>query len=392
MGRRLTKEEFIKKARDIFGDKYDYSKVIYINNSSKIEIYDKEYGEYFWITPASHLNGCESAKRKTIKLREKFSMGLENFITKSKEIHGDKYDYSKVEYVNNRSKVCIICPEHGEFLQIPDKHLQGEGCPKCCKKNRRYTTEEFIQRAKEIHGDKYDYSKTKYGYNKKDKITITCPIHGDFFITPDSHINGSGCKYCTKGDIFDTNDFIKKALIIHGDKYDYSKVEYNGAHNKIKIICPKHGEFLQAPNKHIQGQGCPECGKLYRIQESKLYNVLKEKLVDVDIIHSYYNKEILGKQELDIYIPQYKIAIEYQGKQHFKPVDFGGYGEDIAEILFSKNCKRDKRKKEICNKHHIKLFYFSDTDDNEFLGEKVYHNYNEFIEIINQVIKKEDEK
>ena len=120
--------------------------------------------------------------------------------------------------------------------------------------------------------------------------------------------------------------------------------------------------------------------------------VLKEKLVNVDIIHSYYNKEILGKQELDIYIPQYKIAIEYQGKQHFKPVDFGGYGEEMAQILFSKNCKRDKRKKEICDKHQIKLFYFSDTSDNEFLGEKVYHNYDEFIEIINQVIKKENEK
>ena len=136
MGKRLTKEEFIKKARDIFGDKYDYSKSVYINNSTKIEVYDKEYNEYFWITPASHLNGGESARRKSIKLRERFSMGTENFISKAKEIHGDKYDYSKVEYVNNRSKVCIICPKHGEFLQMPDKHLQGEGCPKCCKKNR----------------------------------------------------------------------------------------------------------------------------------------------------------------------------------------------------------------------------------------------------------------
>ena len=149
---------------------------------------------------------------------------------------------------------------------------------------------------------------------------------------------------------------------------------------------------MQVPRNHIRGRGCPECSKLYRIQESKLYNALKEKLVNVNIIHSYHNKEILGKQELDIYIPEYKIAIEYQGEQHFKPVDFGGYGEEMAKILFSKNCKRDKRKKEICNKHQIKLFYFSDTSDNEFLGEKIYHNYDEFIEIINQVIKKENEK
>ncbi len=95
---------------------------------------------------------------------------------------------------------------------------------------------------------------------------------------------------------------------------------------------------------------------------------------------------------MDIYIPQYKIAIEYQGAQHFKPVDFGGYGEEIAEKLFKKNLKRDKRKKELCDKHKIKLFYFSDTKNDVFLGEKVYHDYNELIEIINQVIKKEDEK
>lgn len=392
MGKRLTKEEFINKAKKIFGDKYDYSKIEYINNTTKIEVYDNEFKEYFWITPASHLNGCESIKRRNIKLSNKFSMGKEIFIEKAKSIHGDKYDYSNVEYKNNRTKVRIICPEHGEFLQAPDKHLQGEGCPKCCKKNRKYTTEEFIIKAKEKHGNKYDYTKTQYGNTKKDKVIITCPIHGDFLIQPDAHLNGSGCKYCTTGNVFNTDDFIKKSKIVHNNKYDYSKVDYKNAFTKVEIICPIHGVFKQTPHKHINGQGCKECNKAYRVLETKLYNFIVENLSNTTVIHSYYNKNILGRQELDIYIPDYKIAIEYQGEQHFKPVDFGGYGDNIAKTLYEKNIERDKRKQEICKKNNIKLLYFSNTKDDIFLGEKIYHDYNDIINKINQVIKKENEK
>ena len=105
------------------------------------------------------------------------------FIEKAKKVHGDKYDYSKVEYVNSRTKICIICPQHGEFWQTPNAHLMKEGCPKCkgenvSKVNRR-TTNEFIEKAKKVHGDKYDYSKVDYK-NNSTKVCIICPIHGEF--------------------------------------------------------------------------------------------------------------------------------------------------------------------------------------------------------------------
>ena len=110
-------------------------------------------------------------------------------------MHGDKYDYSKVIYRNNKTKVCIICPEHGEFWQRPDKHLYAKrGCP-VCGKTQKLTTEEFIEKAKQVHGDKYDYSKCEYKTTEK-KVTIICKTHGEFKQTPHSHLQGQGCPVC----------------------------------------------------------------------------------------------------------------------------------------------------------------------------------------------------
>lgn len=392
MGKRLNKEEFIKRAKLIHGDRYDYSKVNYINNSTKIILFDNVLKEYFTITPASILNGCGNKNNVKNILSQKFSMGKNTFIEKAMKKHGDRYDYSKVNYINNRTKVCIICPEHGEFQQTPDKHLRGQGCPKCCRKNKKYTTDEFIEQAIKIHGNLYDYSETIYGKNKKEKVKIICPKHGPFLITPESHLQGSGCKYCTVGEVFNTEDFINKAKNIHKNKYIYDKTIFTGAFNKVIITCPQHGDFLQTPHKHIQGHGCPECAKLFRKKETELYNILKSVFKENDIIHSYYNPKVLGKQEIDIYFPNEKIGIEFQGEQHFMPIDFSGRGVEWATKLFEDNQQRDIKKKETCNNNNITLLYFSNVLEEEFLGEKVYHKYSDLIEKINQVIKKETDK
>lgn len=394
--KKLTKEEFVERAQKIHGNKYDYSEVEYKNNASKIKIYDKELKEYFYMTPACHLNGQENPKRKWLKLRNFFAMKKEDFIKRAQKIHENKYDYSKVEYVNNRTKVKIICPIHGEFLQTPDKHLRGAGCPSCCKKNKKYTTEEFIEKCKKIYGEKYDFSKTIYGKNSKEKVIVTCPEHGDFLISPNSLLNfKKGCKYCTGGQIYNTQDFVKKAKLIHGNKYDYSNTEYKNMLSKVKIICPIHGEFSQKPINHIhKEEGCPECAKRFRKSETKLYDYLVNKFPKEEIIHSYYNKNILNRQEIDIYFPKYKIGVEYQGEQHFSPIDFGGYGKEKANELFLENNNRDKKKKEICDKIGIHLFYFSDTKHEDFLGKKVYLSLDKLYKDLKKLIefKKEDEK
>lgn len=185
------------------------------------------------------------------------SLTTQIFIERAKKIHGDKYNYSKVNYINITTKVCIICSKHGEFWQTPHAHLSGQGCP-ICAGIKKHTTEEFIELARKVHGDKYDYSKVNY-INNKTPICIFCTKHGEFWQAPESHLQGKGCIKCAGIENLTTEDFIEKARKIHGDKYNYSKVNYVNNHTKVCIICPEHGEFWQKPNAHLNGNGCPKC-------------------------------------------------------------------------------------------------------------------------------------
>lgn len=190
----------------------------------------------------------------------------EEFIKRAKKVHGDKYDYSKSIYAHSETKVIIICPTHGEFLQTPHGHNKGKGCAECAKIGRRFSKEEFIKRANKIHGDKYDYSKSNYVHGRT-KIIITCPIHGEFEQIAHSHIEGRGCKKC--GKTKNTEWFIHESKKVHGDKYDYTKAIYVGSGKKLKIVCAVHGEFEQIPHGHLGGKGCRKCGFIERDKKKK---------------------------------------------------------------------------------------------------------------------------
>ena len=189
--RKTTNEEFIKKARNVHGDKYDYSLVDYKNNETKVKIICPEHG-VIEQTPTSHLrhNCFRCTADKLLRVPEEF-------IEKSKEIHGDKYDYSLVEYKGSHKKVKIICPVHGIFEQVPNSHLNGRGCNKCFAKNKCESNEEFIKKAKKIHGDKYDYSLVKYE-NVTSKMKIICKKHGVFEQSTSYHLRGIGCPICNE--------------------------------------------------------------------------------------------------------------------------------------------------------------------------------------------------
>lgn len=201
------------------------------------------------------------------KVHARQAKAAAEFEQKSRAIHGDYYDYSKVEYVKAKLPVIIICPKHGEFEQMPDKHLFGSGCPKCGlaaqKKKTMLGKEKFIQKAQAYHGDYYDYSEVDYQGAKK-YVTIICPVHGPFEQYPDSHIRGKGCAKCGKikkamSRRSTKDSFVDKARKIHGDKYDYSLVKYETGRVDVTIICPEHGEFQQRPQNHLSGGGCPLC-------------------------------------------------------------------------------------------------------------------------------------
>lgn len=314
MGRiKLNNEEFIKKAIEKHGNKYTYAKVNYVNSNTPVIITCPKHGD-FQQTPNNHLSGrgCPKCSNNNIKKT------TEKFIADAIKIHGSKYDYSKVEYINNASKVCIICPEHGEFWQIARNHLNGDECPKCAIKKRvekaKWDTTEFIEKAKEIHGSKYDYSKAKYvGCNEK--LTLICPAHGEFQITPSAHLNGKqGCPECGKISSSNakrlTNEtFIEKAIEIHGDKYGYSQVSYKDYDTKLRIYCPIHGYFEQSPDSHLQGKGCPRCAHNLSRAEDEICDFLKEN--NINFIQRC--RDVISPYEIDIYLPDYKIGIEYNG-------------------------------------------------------------------------------
>ncbi len=257
MPKKKTREEFIQDAREKHGDKYDYYKVEYVNNYTKVCIICPEHGE-FWQGPKDHAKG-----QGCPKCNGKYAPTIEEWIVSARKVHGDKYDYSNVEYVNNATKVCIKCPKHGEFWQTPNSHLRCHGCNKCAKEatgdRLRSSLPNFITKAHKVHGDKYDYSNVEY-VNYETKVCIICPEHGEFWQTPHNHLNGKGCPKCSGCYVPTTEEWIVSARKVHGNKYDYSKVEYANNKTKVCIICAEHGEFWQKPNNHNNGQGCPKCG------------------------------------------------------------------------------------------------------------------------------------
>lgn len=347
--------KFVTKAKIIHNNKYDYSKITYSGIKSKVKIICPIHGE-FEQTPHHHVTrkqGCPKCRYITVSIKTR--KNNEQFIKKANKIHNNKYDYSLVEYINAKTKIKIICPIHGEFEQTPDNHLQGQQCGKC--RGLHKTNNDFIKEAKEIHGNKYDYSLIEY-IDRKTKVKIVCKEHGVFEQLTYAHLYGQGCPKCI-GLNKTTEEFINEAKLIHGNKYDYSNADYLTSKKKIKIICNRHGEFEQTPNMHLRGNGCPIC------RESKGEKLVREFLIknNIKYIQEHKFKKCKNKQVLpfDFYLPNYNTCIEYDGVQHFKPIKaFGGQkGFDLIK-------QNDLIKTNFCHENNIGLIripYFCDVFD-----------------------------
>lgn len=303
------------------------------------------------------------------------NLKLNNFINKAINKFGNKYDYSKVIYKNNKINIKIICSIHGEFEITPDNFLNNSkyGCSKCGielgGKKRKSNTELFIEKANLIHNNNYIYTKVNY-IETHEKICIICPKHGEFWQIASSHLQGHGCIKCKNennkiNQLWTLEKFIERAKKIHGVLYDYSLSEYNGSNKPIKIICKIHGEFEQLPLTHIRGATCPKC-KLKN--QNLLYEKLKKDFLS-EHIEWEYSPEWLGRQRFDISFPKYNIAIEYNGRQHYVPVkQFGG------KIGFNKTIERDSLKKKKCIENNWSLFEL-----------KYNYNENEYKTLLNNI-------
>ncbi len=278
MPNKYTQEDFLKKAIGKHGDFYGYSKAIYISAGDVMVIDCPIHGE-FQQTPRKHLFGQGCYKCGKVKAGLATRSNNKTFIERSVMIHNNKYDYSLVNYMGSTTYVQIICPKHGVFEQAPHNHLTGQGCSACKGDKTRevhtYTREQFIEKANTIYKNKYDYSQTIY-IRSDTKIKIICPTHGLFTKKANNHLQGQGCKECSK-EAFklkmssNKDNFIKKAILKHKDKYCYKKVKYIGSKKEVEIVCNKcQITFFQTPNSHLRGSNCPVCSSILAAQRTTL--------------------------------------------------------------------------------------------------------------------------
>lgn len=298
------------------------------------------------------------------------------FIKKAKSIHGHKYDYREVRFVYASDKVPIICKEHGRFMQRPLHHLErGQGCPKCSRiligDKNRMSLEDFIKRAKSIHGNRYSYEQVKY-INSSTKVIITCPIHGDFDQTPTNHLKKHGCPACGGNKKADTAEFIEGAKKIHGDEYNYDKVNYKNGQTKVTITCIYHGDFKQRPNNHLRGNGCPRCNMSKG--QNKIEKYLKEKGIKYELEYRFQECKNIRPLPYDFCISiNNKIGlIEYQGEQHYEIIKFSNSNTQNREGI----AERDEIKHNFAVEQKIPLLVIS------------YKEYNEIEKILNKFIQK----
>lgn len=363
--RNWTTEDFIKAAREKHGDKFDYSKSEYKGRRTKVCIMCKELitednpnGE-FWQLPLCHIDsptgmpfqGKRGREYGKITDEEEIEIKTKEFVQKAKEKWGNKIDFSKVVYTGCMQKVELICPEHGSFYASPNSVLSNHGCPNCTK-NQKLTVESFKEKASKVHNNKYNYSRIKKIDSSNENVEIICPEHGVFWQNITHHLCGRGCPSCSKNKPLTTDEFIERSSKIHNNKYDYSKTVYTRANEGVLIICPVHGEFIQTPNSHLQGQGCPHCNESHAEREISILltenNIEFQREVSIDGIKYKHH------MPFDFYLPKLNVLIECQGKQHFLP------SKKFIEP-FEGRVEKDYIKFKGAKEKGLTLLYFSDA-------------------------------
>lgn len=355
---RLDLKTFIKRARIVHNNKYDYSSSVYESSHANIEIYCKEHG-YFLQTPANHLSGKGCFNCGIVSRSLKKRIPYSDFLKKAIKVHKSTYIYNENTYKGFKEKMCITCRIHGDFSQSPEAHLLlKQGCPTCGRlksdKNRVITFDTFKKRAKKIHGEKYRYFKNTYSMMTA-KTKILCNICGNtFHQMAGSHLSGKGCLKCATRVISDsklksTSEFIKNSKEKHGNRYDYSLVSYIKGDVPVKIVCLKHGIFLKTPYAHLGGIGCPKCTKSRGELAVEVYLTNKK----IKFITNKRFKDCRNKKELpfDFYLVDFNACIEFDGEQHYKE----GWFSTKDPYKLSRTKKNDKIKNKYCIQKGIPL-------------------------------------
>ncbi|WP_271554278.1 hypothetical protein [Bradyrhizobium sp. CCBAU 45394] len=437
---KLSKAQYIARAKSVHGDTYDYSKTEYVHSQTSLAIICRTHG-IFQLNAAYHLQGRGCKACAQLRRRPPTKVDIEEFIRRSNERHNRRYDYSRVQFIAVKDLVTIGCPDHGDFVQSARSHYQGNGCPQCGRMRKNLISiyrEEFVQEARAIHGEQFDYSRVIFKSKRNhEKVEIVCRHHGVFLQNPMNHLRGSGCPQCAGNAPGTTNSFVKSARQVHGEKYDYGNVIYITSNFPIRITCRNHGDFVMGPAMHLTGRGCRQCSDERRTElsrttteefvaaargvhgdtfdysdvkyinnnerviircrshgvfdqlprshlsgigcarcssskgEGKIRTILQQLKIDFreqvnfpDLIFP----ETGGRLRFDFYVDATRTAIEFDGAQHFEPINFTGLDESDLQLSFEQLQKRDAFKTRYCETNGIRLIRIPYTEI-EAIGE-----------------------
>lgn len=346
MIQKKTKSEVNQKLQE----KFPFLEIVgdYIGANNKTLIRCNDCGYEWEAVPRSVISskcGCKKCKTESNRIQNSLNKFLAQY-------NSEKYEL--VEF-KDCMHVTVKCKKCGYLRTTNANNIYRYGCPKCGQESthdkQKLSQSEFIKRSKLLHNNLYSYDKVNY-INYSTPVIITCPIHGDFAQSPGKHLNGQGCPTCA-GKEFSTQEFIRRAKLVHNNKYDYSETEYIDAHTPLKIICPKHGVYYQIPYVHFGMKcGCPTCSSSHG--EEYVYNSLKSNnikfIAQYKILNPYNIENTPREFKVDFYLPKYNAIIEYNGQQHYIPIDkFGG------KLQFTKQITRDKYLRKYCQDNNINL-------------------------------------
>jgi hypothetical protein len=264
------------------------------------------------------------------------------YLERACQIHKNKYDYSLVsDITTNKQYIEIKCPIHGVFKQAVSSHVNAkQGCPRCGGNFRR-TTEEVMDEIRKVHGDRFTYTPFQYKCNKQ-KIEIFCKVHGSFKTGVKEHLNGGGCPKCAKNAKMNTEDFIKKARKKHGDRYDYSKVDYRLCDQHVTITCRTHGDYLQTPHAHLAGYGCSRCVA----NSSRKENCWLDSLQIVGLLRQHKVKVGKRRYTVDGFDPKTNTIYEFNGDYfhgNYKYFD-GCWTNRVTKTSFAELARKTREK------------------------------------------------
>lgn len=398
----MNKREFLESAK-IYNENYDYSLLPDddFTKKSKVTIICNNLNRFGIVHGKFETDWEHFIRRqqKCPKCSNRGRMTRDEFILSARTVHGFDYTYDKIPEgtVNLSAKYDLYCNKHKQyFSQTLIKHLyEGQGCPICryekVSKNKTKSTEEFIAKAQLIHQGKYDYTLVEYK-SINEKVSIICPEHGVFEMTPGNHChktNPQGCPVCgrIKNAInrrSNLSDFIKKATLLHNNLYSYEKAVYTTSDKKLIITCPKHGDFEMTPSNHLIGQGCPKCGSSK--MESAVRDILNENGIRF-VEQKKFPEFLPAKYSVDFFIIDKKIIIECQGRQHF---DDNNWGKNKAEQqgILDVVQKRDKIKYDLLIENGFTVLYYADYTNIVF----PYHVITDIDELVNCIKKAPENK